>query len=183
MEIKNVLCILTDGFEELEAIGTIALLRRAGINIDVFAIDANEATGRFQISLQNLKDVSTLDIHKYDMLFLPGGPHYQALEANQDVMRVLDTFMKEEKPVAAICAAPTILGRKGYLKGKHYTCFTSMNDEFGGTYVDTYTITDGNIITGRSAAAVIDFAFAMIEMIAGKEKTEEIKRSIYYETN
>lgn len=181
MEIKNVLCILTDGFEELEAVGTIALLRRAGIHIDVFAIDANEATGRFQISLQNLKSVNTLDISTYDMLFLPGGPHYQTLEANQDVMHILDTFMREDKPVAAICAAPTILGRRGYLKDKRYTCFTSMNEDFGGAYVDTYTITDGNLITGKSAAAVIDFAFAMIEMIAGSAKAEEVKTSIYYE--
>ena len=95
-------------------------------------------------------------------------------------MAILKTFMDADKVVAAICAAPTILGRQGYLKGKNYTCFTSMNEDFGGTYVDQYTVTDGNLITGRSAAAVIDFAFAIIEKLAGKEKAEAVKNEIYY---
>ena len=152
----RVLCILTDGYEELEAVGTIALLRRAGIDLD------------------------TIDPNAYDVLFFPGGPHYQKLEANDNVMAILKAFMDADKVVAAICAAPTILGRQGYLKGKNYTCFTSMNEDFGGTYVDQYTVTDGNLITGRSAAAVIDFAFAIIEKLAGKEKAEAVKNEIYY---
>ena len=88
--------------------------------------------------------------------------------------------MENNKIVAAICAAPTILGRQGYLKDRNYTCFTSMNEDFGGTYVDQYTVSDGNLITGRSAAASIDFAFAFMEKLIGKEKCEEVKTSIYY---
>lgn len=177
----KVMCILTDGFEELEAVGAIALLRRAGISIDVFAMNNEAATGRFEITLSNLKALNDAVISDYDMLFLPGGPHYQKLEANKEVKDILASFIGDKnKYVAAICAAPTILGRLGYLKGKKYTCFTSMNDDFGGTYVDTYTVRDGNLITGRSAAAVIDFAFAIIEALEGKEKAEEVKASIYY---
>lgn len=176
----KVLCILTDGFEELEAVGTIALLRRADISIDVCAVAANEATGRFALTLGNLVNLDEITCEDYDVLFFPGGPHYQKLEADEKVMQILKAFMDADKVVTAICAAPTILGRQGYLKGKHYTCFTSMNDDFGGTYVDQYTVTDGNLITGRSAAAVIDFAFAIIEKIAGKAKAEEVKNSIYY---
>ena len=63
---------------------------------------------------------------------------------------------------------------------KNYTCFTSMNEDFGGTYVDRYAVIDGNIITGRSAAAVIDFAFALIEKLLGKESCDKVKASIYY---
>ncbi len=176
----KVMCILTDGFEELEAVGTIALLRRAGIGIDVYAIDSTAATGRFDITCSNLKNLNDADINAYDMLFLPGGPHYQKLEKDEHVLSILKYFIENNKLVSAICAAPTILGKQGYLKNKNYTCFTSMNEDFGGTYIDQYTVTDGNIITGRSAAAVIDFAFAIIEKLEGKEKAEEVKASIYY---
>lgn len=176
----KVMCILTDGFEELEAIGTIALLRRTGITIDVYAIDNTNTTGRFDITCANLKDLKDADINAYDMLFLPGGPHYQKLEKDERVLSILKHFIENNKLVSAICAAPTILGKQGYLKNKKYTCFTSMNEDFGGTYIDQYTVTDGNIITGRSAAAVIDFAFAIIEKLEGKEKADEVKASIYY---
>ncbi len=176
----KVLCILTDGFEELEAVGTIALLRRAGIEIDVCAIDATSACGRFQISLNNLKNLNNINSNDYDVLFLPGGPHYQKLEESKQVMDILASFMNANKLVSCICAAPTILGRKGYLKNRKYTCYTSMNEDFGGTYIDEYAVSDGNLITGRSAAAVIDFSFLIIERVLGKEKSEEVKQSIYY---
>lgn len=176
----RVLCIMSDGFEELEAVGTIALLRRAGIEIDVYAIDNVQATGRFDITLSNLHSLSNVDTSQYGMLFLPGGPHYQRLESSEQVMNILREFIEKDKMVAAICAAPTILGRAGYLKGKNYTCFTSMNEDFQGTYIDTYAVSDGNLITGRSAAAVIDFAFLIIEKLAGQKVCKKIKESIYY---
>lgn len=176
----KVMCILTDGFEELEAVGVIALLRRANITIDVFALDATQATGRFDLTIAALNDIDTADVSAYDMLFLPGGPHYQKLEADERVQRILKDFITQDKLVAAICAAPTILGRCGYLKGRKYTCFTSMNEDFGGTYVDQYAVRDGNLITGRSAAAVIDFAFAIIEKLKGHEEAEKQKAAVYY---
>ena len=176
----NVLCIMKDGFEELEAVGTIALLRRAGIDVDVCTSDANKVSGRFNLTLQPVKDLKEVDPTSYDALFFPGGPHYQTLESDAYIMEILSSYIHSDKVVAAICAAPTILGRAGYLKNKNYTCFTSMNEDFGGTYVDRYAVIDGNIITGRSAAAVIDFAFALIEKLLGKESCDKVKASIYY---
>ena len=176
----SVLCILTNGFEELEAVGTIALFRRAGIQIDVCAISDTKASGRFELTFSDIKNLDDVDYKSYDALFFPGGPHYQKLEQNEYVMSILKYFMENNKIVAAICAAPTILGRQGYLKDRNYTCFTSMNEDFGGTYVDQYKVSDGNLITGRSAAASIDFAFAFMEKLIGKEKCEEVKTSIYY---
>ncbi|WP_428042147.1 DJ-1/PfpI family protein, partial [Candidatus Avelusimicrobium fimicolum] len=66
------------------------------------------------------------------------------------------------------------------LKGKNYTCFTSMNEDFGGIYHDDYAVTDGNIVTGKSAAATIDFAFAVLEAVAGQETANKTKKEIYY---
>lgn len=171
---------MSDGFEELEAVGTIALLRRAGICIDVYSLHGTQAAGRFDLTISNIEDMKKADTGAYDALFIPGGPHYAKLEKNQDVKDIIMEFVQADKVVSAICAAPTILGHMGLLKDKNYTCFTSMNEEFGGTYIDAYTAVDGNLITGRSAAAVIDFAFALIEKLEDKEKADAVKKEIYY---
>lgn len=177
---KKVLCIMSDGFEELEAVGTIALLRRAGISIDVVSLHDTQATGRFDLTISKISNIKDVDTSIYDALFLPGGPHYAELEKNVRVKEIIMDFINANKVISAICAAPTILGRMGLLKNKQYTCFTSMNEEFGGTYIDAYTAVDGNLVTGRSAAAVIDFAFALIEKLEGKEREAAVKKEIYY---
>ncbi|MDF9823973.1 4-methyl-5(b-hydroxyethyl)-thiazole monophosphate biosynthesis [Breznakia sp. PF5-3] len=179
----KILCILTNGFEEVEAIGTIALLRRSGLEVDVYTIHGTEATGKYQNTISKLHNLQDLDFNHYNCLFLPGGPHYRELEDNEDVKQVIKHFFDKDKYVAAICAAPTILGRMGYLKNKYYTCFTSMNEDFGGIYIDMYTAIDDKLITGRSAAAVIDFALLIIKTLQGDEKELEIKQEIYYEKN
>lgn len=176
---KKVLCIMSDRFEELEAVGTIALLRRAGIAVTVCSLHGNQATGRFDITLSDLASMKEATVD-YDALFLPGGPHYKELSENTAVQEIILAFNDQQKYICAICAAPTVLGHMGLLKNRKYTCFTSMNEDFGGTYMDQYTALDANIITGRSAAAVIDFAFVIIEQLLGKETCEEVKNSIYY---
>ena len=177
---KKVCIVLTDGFEEMEAVGTFAILSRAGLNVDIFSLKDTDATGRFGLTCTQLKKFSTLVPSTYDALVLPGGPEYEALEKNPTLQRYIRSFINEEKIVAAICASPTILGHAGYLKGKNYTCFTSMNEDFGGHFTNKYATTDGNIITGQSAAATIDFAFAIVEKLLGKEKANEVKKNIYY---
>jgi len=127
--------------------------------------------------LLNLSTVSTDD---YDCLFIAGGPEYLELSKNNFFLSIIKDFYEKDKYIAAICAAPTILGHLGYLKGINYTCFTSMNEDFGGIYHDVYCIKDKNIITGRSAAAVIDFSFLIIKTLAGEETETRVKEQIYY---
>ena len=177
---KKIALVLTDGFEEMEAVGTFALLRRAGLQVDVFSLKDADATGRFGLTCTQLNKFSTLSASGYDALVLPGGPQYKELEKNEKLQLLIRIFVEEKKLIAAICASPTILGHAGYLKGKNYTCFTSMNEDFGGHFTGEYATTDGNLITGQSAAATIDFAFAIVEKLLGKEKVEEVKKSIYY---
>lgn len=176
----KILTILTNGFEELEAIGTIALLKRSGIDVDIRAIKDVKATGRFELTLSDLHPLNDIGVNRYDALFIPGGPHFKTLEANDEVKEVIHSFVKEGKILCAICAAPTILGHMGLLKNKNYTCFTSMNEDFGGTYIDQYVVVDHTLITGRSAAASIDFGFTIIEKLQGKEQADKIKKEIYY---
>ena len=113
-------------------------------------------------------------------MLIPGGPEYVEMENNMEFLNIIKYFYNSNKYIAAICAGPTILGHLGMLKNKKYTCFTSMNEDFGGTYVDTYVVIDDKIITARSAAASIDFAFKIMEVIKGKEVEEKIKKQIYY---
>ncbi len=177
---KKVCLVLTNGFEEVEAVGTFAILRRAGLTVDIFSLTGINATGRFGLTCTSLKPFSQLNGAEYEALVLPGGPQYAELEKSTGVQALLKEFMDADKVVAAICASPTILGRAGYLKGKTYTCFTSMNDDFGGHFTGQYVAVDGNIITGQSAAASIDFGFAIVEKLLGKEKADQVKQSIYY---
>lgn len=176
----KVLCILTDNFEDLEAIGTISILRRSGIDVDVYSLTSDKAIGFYKTNLYNLKKLNELNINEYDSLFISGGKQYIALQNDERFINVIKYFYNENKLISAICAGPTILGHLGMLKNRKYTCFSSMNEDFGGTYIDDYCVYDQNIITGKSAAAVIDFAFLIVEKLLGNEACEQVKQSIYY---
>lgn len=177
----KVCMIVTDGFEEIEAVGTYAILRRGGLTVDVYALNGAQATGRFGLTCAQLKPFDTLDAAQYAALILPGGPQYKALEAHPGVQQLIKTFMQADKYVCAICAGPTLLGHAGYLKGRNYTCFTAMDENFGGHYQPDYAVQDGRIITGKSAAAVIEFAFLILQAVAGKETADKTKKDIYYQ--
>lgn len=176
----KVCMIVTDGFEELEMVGTYAILRRGGLDVDIYSLRGEKATGRFGLTCGALKPFAQFKDDGYAAVILPGGPQWEALEADEGVQRVLRAFDAAGKYLCAICAGPTIFGRAGYLKGKNYTCFTSMNEDFGGFYQDDYAVTDGRVITGKSAAAAIDFGFAILQALAGKETADKTRREIYY---
>lgn len=178
---KKAAVVMDTGFEELEAMGPIALLRRAGMEVDlVSANNGDEVTGRFGVTYKPATPFKDYDFSNVDVLIVPGGGHWPKIEANEEVKKVIRQFYDDpNKWLAAICAAPTILGRMGLLKGKNYTCFTSMDEDFGGTYIDQRAVVDGRLITGRSADASIDFAYAIMESVLGQEKTDELKASIF----
>lgn len=173
--------VVTDGFEDIEAVGTLAILRRAQLDLTFAAIDSTKACGRYGLNVVDLVNLKDVNIQDYDMLIIPGGPEYIAEEKNPEFLKMVTNFYDHDKYIAAICAAPTILGHLGFLKGKKYTCFTSMNEDFGGEYVDKYSVIDGKLITGRSAAAVIDFAFDIVKVCTSSEYAQKVKDSIYYE--
>lgn len=172
--------LLDNGYEELEAMGPCALLKRAGVDVDLVRVPKEDVTGRFGIAYTPTKYMKEYDFNKVDCLIIPGGPQHLTMRKNQDVLDVIHEFAKNKK-IGAICAAPTILGQEGLLKGRDYTCFEALNEDFGGTYHHAYTVTDGNMITACSAAAAIEFGFALIELLCGKEHADEVKKSVYYD--
>lgn len=178
---KKVLEVVTDQFEEIEAVGTLAILRRANLDVTFAAIKSENVKGRYNVEISNMIKLNSIkSFDQFSALIIPGGPEYIEEERNPKFLDLINYFAKEKKLLAAICAGPTILGHLGLLKDKKYTCFTSMNEDFKGTYIDKPVVIDDNLITARSAAATIDFAFAIIEYLHGQKYSQMVKESIYY---
>ena len=112
----KVLCIVTNGFEEVEFVGTVGILRRGNVDIDIFSIHGSKAIGRYGIEVSNLYNFKDIDVTKYDLLLIPGGPEYVEMENNMEFLNIIKYFYNSNKYIAAICAGPTILGHLGILK-------------------------------------------------------------------
>ena len=162
----KILALLFYWFEEVEAISPIALLRRAGVEVTCVS-NRTDVIGAHYIHLTDISLINEIEYQEYDALLIPGGPHYRFIENFGYALNIIEYFMKEERIVCAICAAPTILGKLNLLINRKYTCFTCMNEDFGGSFIDESIVIDGNLITARSAAASIDFAYAIIEKLLG----------------
>lgn len=176
----KVCMIITNGFEEAETLCPFDMLVRSGVEVDMYSLNDDNVKGRSGAVLTDLHPFSQFDSTKYDALVLPGGPEWKEIEASPKVQTIIQEFHQANKYIGAICAAPTILGRAGLLKGKNYTCFESMNDDFGGTFHKQYVVRDGKLITACSAAASIDFGLMLVETLVDKETANQVKASIYY---
>lgn len=176
----KILVIISNGFEEVEALASVGILRRAHLDVDIASISGNNVTGKYNVTIEVNKKISDLSLKDYDLLLIPGGPQFIEFLTTKAVTDTIRFFHDKNKYIAAICAGPTILGKMGLLRDKKYTCFTSMNEEFMGTYIDQPVVVDDKLITGRSAAATIDFAFCIVEILLGKDYADKVKESIYY---
>lgn len=173
----RVLFLINDGFEETETTAPIDILKRAGVEVYI-ASTYSKVEGAHKITLSNVLAMGDINYKAFDLLVLPGGPQWKANSQNELYIEIMKYFV-ENKSIAAICASPTIIGSHGYLKGKKYTCFPPMNKDFGGTFIDVPAITDGNIITGRSAGSSLEFGYEIVKYILGEEKATEVRNSMY----
>ena len=175
------LAIIFDGFEEEEAVAPFALLKRAGAELDI-ASNTTTVRGTHNIYLSEIKLLNEINYKEYDCLVVPGGPgQYKNLCQSTEAQNIIKYFFDNNKLLCGICAAPVVFGKLGILKGKNYTCFTSMNEDCGGKYHDKGVVKDGNIITSRSVAYSIEFAYEIIKALFGEEKLNEVWKKIYYE--
>ncbi len=182
---KSVAVFLADGFEEIEALTAVDLLRRAQIYVDTVSVTEDYmVTGSHGITVQTEDLFGEVDFDGIDMLFLPGGMKGVAnLKDCSKLRRKISEFLEAGKKVAAICAAPTILGEMGLLKGKRVTCHPVVEQEItaaGAVLTRLPATVDGNIITGQAAGSAQTFALKLIEVLNGKEKAEEIAENIVY---
>ena len=176
----KVLYIVMDQMEESEAIVPIDLLRRANLEVVSCSLQDKTVTTSHNIKVEADILLDEAD-ESYDCIVLPGGAGHRAYFENEELTALVLKYHKAGKYIAAICAAPTYLGKLGLLKGKKYTCFTPMNEDFGGEYVDTYALRDDKLITGRSMAAGIPFGLELISALCSEEKMQEVRKAIIYE--
>lgn len=178
-----VYAFFADGFEEIEGLTIVDLLRRTDIEIEIVSItDKREVTGAHNIIIQTDKIFNEIDIDRADVLFLPGGvPGTPNLAAHEGLIQALKKFNDNGKRIAAICAAPSILGELEMLNGKRATCYPGYEDKLtGAKYVRDKAVTDGNITTARGMGTSIELGLELISLLISKEKADEIAEKIQF---
>ena len=174
---------LADGFEEIEALTPVDLLRRAGVEVKTVSIypDRKNVTGARAIEVKADITIDGVDTGMADIIVLPGGmPGTVNLLECRELMDMVDEQKRQKKRIAAICAAPArILGSKGLLKGKKATCYPGLENMMdGATPVIKTVVTYENITTSRGLGTALDFACELITLLCGKEKSDEIRASV-----
>ena len=173
---------LAPGFEEIEAVTIIDLLRRANIEVTVAGIKDKSVRGAHGITI--LSDIYDKEVEPddYDYLVLPGGqPGTDNLKKNKYIIELIKKFKHENKLIAAICAAPTVLLEAGILESKRVTSYPSEKHLFASSiYEESPVVKDGNIITSQGVGTAIDFALDLIGEIKGSEVKRETADKILY---
>ncbi len=175
--------MLADGFEEVEALVPIDLLRRAGLDVKTVGVTGMQVSGAHGVTVQADCDPVDVQLDGAELLFLPGGmPGTKNLYESQFVRDAVQNCVDNQRFVAAICAAPSIiLGGMGLLQGRKATCFPGMEDGMTGAEPQNQAVVvDGKLITGQAAGAAFVFALTLCEQLLGKEKAAQVAQSIYY---
>ena len=181
---KKVCVFLADGFEEIEGLTVVDILRRAGVETETVSVmGRKQINGSHGIIVEADKVFEEADVADADMLVLPGGmPGTLNLKAHEGLRKQILSFNSQGKYLAAICAAPTVLSELGLLKEKKACAYPSFEEELDcGEVLKVPTVTDGNITTGRGMGAAIPFALRLTAILCGDEKAEEIRKSVVYE--
>lgn len=174
---------LAEGFEEVEALMTVDILRRAGVDLQMVSITGKkEVTGSHHIKTEADKCYEEIHPQDADVLILPGGmPGTKNLKAHESLCEELRRFYQSGGLVAAICAAPLVLGANGILKGRRAVCYPGFEEELTGAVIeDLPAVRDGNVITARGLGASIEFGLMIVEALISKEKAEEVKGQIQF---
>ena len=176
----NVVVFLAEGFEEIEGLATVDILRRAGHIVHTVGIDGQVITGSHKISVKTDDELETFYWAQIDALVLPGGiPGAHHLRENDFLIQKLKEYSKKGKIIAAICAAPIVLHRAGLLKKKKFTCYPGFEEEINdGIYTGTIVEKDGKIITGCGAAASFEFAYTIAEALG--TDTSSLREGMQY---
>lgn len=172
---------LADGFEEIEGITIIDLLRRAQIEVTIAGVHGMKATGSHGIGVQCDALLDDCDVGTMDAIVLPGGPGTRALRESATVRAGVTRMAAEGKLLAAVCAAPTVFEDCGVLRGKRATSHPDHAREMTSCrYEESAVVEDGNVITSRGAGTSIEFALAIIRRLAGDAQARDIAARIQY---
>jgi 4-methyl-5(b-hydroxyethyl)-thiazole monophosphate biosynthesis len=175
---------LADGFEEVEALCPLDILRRAGLEVTTVGVGGKDLiAGAHGIMVQaDIPDVLYRDSAP-DMIILPGGmPGSTNLDESKTVDAALKVAAKKGAYLCAICAAPLVLGKRGYLEGKHAVCYPGFEEYLSGaTVFESETVVrDGNVITAKGMGAAFEFGLELVRALKDNETAEKIKNSVFY---
>lgn len=175
--------LLADGFEEIEALTPVDILRRGGIEVVTYSVNGDLCVcGAHNIMVDADDIIENADYDSVEAVILPGGmPGADNLENSKDVQDLLEHVSKNGKLMCAICAAPKVLGKFGYLDGKKATCFPGFEGELMGAFITgERVVVDGNVITSKGMGTAMDFSLAILEYMKGKEAADKMAVSTMY---
>ena len=171
--------MLFTGFEEVETIAPVDLLRRAGVEVVVASLTGEKlVTGRCDITVQADAALADVSEQEFDLLLIPGGPGVKAVRADGRAAKLAQAYAQLGKPVAAICAAPTVLKDAGLLAGKRFTSHAGVLPELPDSLVGERVVEDGGFITSRGAATAVDFGLALVRRLCGEAAAAEVAKGI-----
>ena len=171
---------LANGCEEIEALCPLDLLRRAGVKVTTVGIGGEYITGSHGITVKvDIKD-KKVKFENIDMVILPGGmPGTTNLDASELVHRALDLAKEQNAYVAAICAAPMILGKRGDLEGKDAVCYPGFEKYLeGATVPEAKVVVDGKYVTARGMGVALEFGLTLVAALCGTQKADELRHSV-----
>lgn len=172
---KTIFVFLTTGFEEIEAVATVDVLRRAGFNLKTVSLTGDKTvTSSHGIPITADILFDAMDTSTAELLVLPGGT--TAYNDHDGLKIAIKSFYDKGEKVAAICASPMVFGRLGILRGRKATCYPGFEKYLEGAILQTdkAVVIDGNVITGKGPGLTVDFALALVEILAGRAKRDEI---------
>lgn len=171
---------LADGFEIIEALAPVDMLRRAKIDVKTVGVSSEIVTSSCGVGVKCDMTIDEFDFYDVEAVVLPGGmPGTLNLENSSAVQKVIDNANNTNTFICAICAAPSILGHKGLLSGKKAVCFPGFENSLEGCEpCSEYVMTDGKFITAKGAGVCIDFGLEIVKQLRGGELSDEIRKSI-----
>jgi 4-methyl-5(b-hydroxyethyl)-thiazole monophosphate biosynthesis len=179
---SKVLVLLSPGFEEIEAVTIIDILRRGEIKVVIAGLEKEDVTGSHNISIKSDIYYKNVNIDDFDFLVLPGGqPGTNNLKANPTIIEWIQKFNKDKKIIGAICAAPTVLKNANIIKNVKITSYPSEKDNFDNEfYSEKNIVMDKNIITSRGVGTSIEFALELVNIINGKNVRDDLATKILW---
>lgn len=173
--------LLADGFEDIEAIEPLDILKRADIPVKTVGVYEKTVTSAHNLTVSADILIDEVNLKDMDMLVLPGGPGHTLLDESSRVHELISYAQKNDIFLAAICASPSIFGKLGILDKKRYTCFPGY-EKFApkGDYTGEKVVLDGKILTGKGAGTAADFGFKIVEIFKGKELCDKLKKTMQY---
>ncbi|MGL5675573.1 MAG: DJ-1 family glyoxalase III [Cellulosilyticaceae bacterium] len=176
----KVVVFFATGYEEIEALSVVDVLRRGGVEVIMTGVGSKLVTSARNITVTMDAEASEVNYEEVDMIVLPGGlPGVDNLYASEVVRSTIAAFKRADKWLAAICAAPSILGKCGMLVGERATCYPGFEESLeGAEVVAERVVVSGKTVTGIGAGASLAFALELLKIIAGEEKSEAIKKGM-----